>query len=340
MKNKNPKVPKKHYFPIPNNFTKFNDAEIDEYASQLHGQILEALGESEMNPDHIAIVGSSFVGLIEGEERITNVANFMNSRLVAGKLKCKTSWCAACKTKTLSAGDNPLAHVVQISLPLILDLMELIEIDWQWEDPKGEWAKSHGNANDRFQELVDKKSRPNFVIRPVKIKRMKVVGSDGQEISRENCYICHSTENLTHAGLLMVCNSCLKFNIWVDTKSPDLMPAYAQVAELLADNFPDSELRIHAMGPKAEFTLFFNNELLLTVNDIGWTYSTGDRSGTWAGIIEGSVESITESILQKFADRDFLVYHPSRARGSKTSEQKRRINKRLNLIRPKKEKND
>ena len=94
------------------------------------------------------------------------------------------------------------------------------------------------------------------------------------------------------------------------------------------------------MGPKAEFTLFFNNELLLTVNDIGWTYSTGDRSGTWAGIIEGSVESITESILQKFADRDFLVYHPSRARGSKTSEQKRRINKRLNLIRPKKEKND
>ena len=136
------------------------------------------------------------------------------------------------------------------------------------------------------------------------------------------------------------CNSCLKFNIWVDTKSPDLMPAYAQVAELLADNFPDSELRIHATGPKAEFTLFFNNELLLTVNDIGWTYSTGDRSGTWAGIIEGSVESITESILQKFADRDFLVYHPSRARGSKTSEQKRRINKRRNLIRPKKEKND
>ena len=71
MTDKNPKVPKKHYFPIPKNFTKFNDAEIDEYASQLHGQILEALGESEMNPDHIAIVGSSFVGLIEGEERIT-----------------------------------------------------------------------------------------------------------------------------------------------------------------------------------------------------------------------------------------------------------------------------
>ena len=91
MKDKNPKVPKKHYFPIPKNFTKFNDAEIDEYASQLHGQILEALGESEMNPDHIAIVGSSFVGLIEGEERITTIANFMNSRLVAGKLKCKTS---------------------------------------------------------------------------------------------------------------------------------------------------------------------------------------------------------------------------------------------------------
>ena len=64
MTDKNPKVPKKHYFPIPKNFTKFNDAEIDEYASQLHG-------ESEMNPDHIAIVGSSFVGLIEGEERIT-----------------------------------------------------------------------------------------------------------------------------------------------------------------------------------------------------------------------------------------------------------------------------
>jgi hypothetical protein len=118
------------------------------------------------------------------------------------------------------------------------------------------------------------------------------------------------------------------------------MPAYAQVAELVADNFPDSELRTQTMGPKAEFTLFFNNELLLTVNDIGWTYTTGDRSGTWSGIIEGGIESISESILQRFADRDFVVYRPSRNRGSNASEQKRRITKRRNLIRPKKEKND
>ena len=169
---------------------------------------------------------------------------------------------------------------------------------------------------------------------------MKVVGADGQEISRKNCYICHTTNNLTATGLLMVCDSCAKINPWVDTSSPELMPAYARVAELVADNFPDSELRIHAMGTKAEFTLFFNNELLLTVNDIGWTYTTGDRSGTWSGIIEGGIESISESILQRFADRDFVVYRPSRTRGSNASEQKRRITKRRNLIRPKKEMND
>jgi hypothetical protein len=340
MKDKNSEVPKKHYFPIPKNFAKFNDGEIEEYASQLHGQILGALGESEMNPKYIAIKGSSFIGLIEGEERIATVAKFMNSRLVAGKLKCKTSWCAACKTKILSVGDNPLLHVLQISLPIILELQKVVNLDWEWAEPEGDWAKSHGKASDNFQELVDRKSRPNFVIRPVQRRKMKVLGSDGQEISRKNCYICHATNNLTAAGLLMVCDSCAKINPWVDTKSPDLMPAYAQVAELVADNFPDSELRIDAIGPKAEFTLFFNDELLLTVNDIGWTYTTGDRSGTWSSIIEGGIESISGSILQRFADRDFLVYHPSRTRGSNTGGQKRRITKSRKLIRPKKEKND
>lgn len=340
MADKKSNGPKKHFFPIPKNFSKLSDEEIDVYSEHLYNQIVEALGGIKMNPELIAIVGGSLVSPIVGKEQISAVAAFMNSRLESKKLKCKTSWCAVCKTKTLSIGDNPLLHVLQISLPIILELQKVVDLDWHWEDPEGDWAKSHGKASDNFQELVDRKSRPNFVIRPIQKQKMKVVGSDGHEISRTNCHICHTTEGLTTTGLLMVCNSCSKLNPWVDIKSPDLMPAYARVAELVAENFPDSELRIHAIGPKAEFTLFFNNELLLTVNDLGWTYTTGDRSGTWAGIIEGGVESISESILRRFADRDFVVYHPSRVRGNNADGTKRRITKSRNIIRPKKEKND
>ncbi|MSX45509.1 MAG: hypothetical protein F2747_06630 [Actinobacteria bacterium] len=125
-------------------------------------------------------------------------------------------------------------------------------------------------------------------------------------------------------------------NLWIDTKMPEYMPSYAQVANLIGDGFPDAELRIQALGDNAEFTLYLNDELLLTINNIGWTFTTGDRDGKWSEIKEGSVESVARHILSKFADRDFKVYDPVRPRGSVGAWEKRVIKKRTKLIRPKK----
>ncbi len=129
-------------------------------------------------------------------------------------------------------------------------------------------------------------------------------------------------------------------NLWIDASPPENMPSYAQVANLIGDGFPDAELRIQTLGNNAEFTLHLNNELLLTVNNIGWTFTTGDRDGKWSEIMEGSVENVARNILSKFADRDFKVYDPVRPRGSVGPWEKRVIKKRTKVIRPKKEKNE
>ncbi len=174
MKDGYGKRPRKHLFAFPENFSALSDQEIDEFAAQLHGRIIQTLREDQMTPLRIAILGSSFVGLIEGQEKLAAVAKFMQERLAAGKVKCKTSWCLACMSKPLDLDGNPLDHVVQISLPTILELMKIIQIQWQWAEPEGEWALSHGKAHDHFNELVERKSRPNFVIRPVANPSSKV----------------------------------------------------------------------------------------------------------------------------------------------------------------------
>jgi hypothetical protein len=171
---------KKFLFAIPDNILDLSPQEIDVYSEQLHDEIMQVLGENQLTPERIvkvrnvAIIGSSFVGLIEGVEKLAAVYKFMEARLNAGKLKCQTSWCLACETIPLRLGENPLDHVVKISLPTILDLLKIVEVEWMWAWPDDEWALSHGKAPDHFKELVERKSRPNFVIRPVDIPNPKV----------------------------------------------------------------------------------------------------------------------------------------------------------------------
>ena len=47
----------------------------------------------------------------------------------------------------------------------VLKIITESKVDWKWKDPKSDWAKSQGKAEDSFADIVKRKSRPNWVIR-------------------------------------------------------------------------------------------------------------------------------------------------------------------------------
>ena len=57
--------------------------------------------------------------------------------------------------------------------------------------------------------------------------------------------------------------------------------------------------------------MFFEEKLLLTIDSIGWTFTTGDRGWKWEDIKEGGIEAVAEDILQDLAQHNFVVYDPS-----------------------------
>jgi hypothetical protein len=87
--------------------------------------------------------------------------------------------------------------------------------------------------------------------------------------------------------------------------------SYVMVAILVADNFPDSELKVSGDQEKVEFTLFCKGRLMLTVNFNGWKVEGGDLAWKWEDIKEGSPESVAQNILQSFAQRGYSVFDPS-----------------------------
>jgi hypothetical protein len=86
----------------------------------------------------------------------------------------------------------------------------------------------------------------------------------------------------------------------------------AQVALLIADNFPNTKVMVRGTGEGIEFTFFEDEKLLLTIDEIGWKIVGEKLEWKWSGIIEGTPRSVAESILRNFAKRGFLVYHPPR----------------------------
>ena len=87
--------------------------------------------------------------------------------------------------------------------------------------------------------------------------------------------------------------------------------SYVMVAILVADNFPDSELRLSGDEDKVEFTLYFKDHLMLTVNFNGWKVEGEDLAWKWEDIKEGNPESVAQNILQSFAQRGYSVFDPS-----------------------------
>jgi hypothetical protein len=87
--------------------------------------------------------------------------------------------------------------------------------------------------------------------------------------------------------------------------------SYVMVAILVADNFPDSELRLSGDEDKVEFTLYFKDHLMLTVNFNGWKVEGEDLAWKWEDVKEGNPETVAESILRNFAQKDYSVFDPS-----------------------------
>ena len=54
--------------------------------------------------------------------------------------------------------------MLKISFPNVLKLIQGGQVVWNWKDPDSEWAMDHGTAEEEFQDLVDRKSRPKWVI--------------------------------------------------------------------------------------------------------------------------------------------------------------------------------
>lgn len=114
----------------------------------------------------VAYFGSSLVGFSYGYEAYEAALKFLQEKSDNGKAKCFHWWCETCKSEELTQGDSPVGHFIEVSIPNVLLISKGQEVDWHWEDPEAEWAKSRGiAAADEFQSLVDRKSRPNWKIK-------------------------------------------------------------------------------------------------------------------------------------------------------------------------------
>ena len=87
--------------------------------------------------------------------------------------------------------------------------------------------------------------------------------------------------------------------------------SYVIVAILIADNFPDAELRVSGDLEQVEFTLSCKGQLMLTLDLIGWRVEGEGVAWRWEDIKEGNPETVAENILQSFAQKGYSVFDPS-----------------------------
>ncbi|MFZ4064649.1 MAG: hypothetical protein ACOYK0_06725 [Candidatus Nanopelagicaceae bacterium] len=112
----------------------------------------------------VLVTGSSIFAIMSGKQDYDKVLQFLNEKSAKGKLECFKWWCEECKKEPLNDASGPENHVLKISFPNVLKLIQGGQIDWNWKDPDSEWAINHGTAEEEFQDLVDRKSRPKWVI--------------------------------------------------------------------------------------------------------------------------------------------------------------------------------
>ena len=142
--------------------------EWDGVVAQLLSQMDELKKESDENERKgnygLILSGSSIFGIIRDKKIWEKSYSFLNAKSMQGKLKCFIWWCDACKISPLVLGGDPCNHVIKISIPNVLKLINGFDVQWEWKDPQSEWAISAGSANESFRDLVARKSQPNWVI--------------------------------------------------------------------------------------------------------------------------------------------------------------------------------
>lgn len=113
----------------------------------------------------VIFLGSSLVGFSYDYDAYKAAEEFLQGRSDQGRAKCFHWWCKTCTEKPLAKGESPIGHVIEVSIPNVLAISEGYKVDWHWEDPDSEWAKSRGTtAAEEFQSLVDRKSWPNWKV--------------------------------------------------------------------------------------------------------------------------------------------------------------------------------
>ena len=118
-----------------------------------------------LNRYQVVFSGSSLIGVLDGIDNYKKCHEFLEQASKQGKLKCFVHWCEQCKKEPMKKGVDPSLHVVKISFPNVIKLVEESKVQWRWKDAGSEFAKSKGNPSKHFKSLVDANSKPNWVIR-------------------------------------------------------------------------------------------------------------------------------------------------------------------------------
>ena len=118
-----------------------------------------------LNRHKVVFSGSSIIGVLEGLDNYKKCYEFLEEKSKQGKLKCFVWWCEQCKVSPMKKGVDPALHVVKISFPNVIKLLDGSKVQWRWKDSEAEFAKRIGNPGRHFTNLVDAKSKPNWVIR-------------------------------------------------------------------------------------------------------------------------------------------------------------------------------
>jgi transposase len=85
---------------------------------------------------------------------------------------------------------------------------------------------------------------------------------------------------------------------------------YRFISEFIVSHFPDSSLEIER-EPKVTYKISLRGESLLVIDSTRVTYFFPNRypkdGFSWSGVLEGSIETISERVLRDLADAGFLT---------------------------------
>jgi hypothetical protein len=160
---------KPQFFKIP------SDAfESDEKLGEVAKSIIQTMKDNQqvsstegrrLNRYQVVFSGSSIAGALDGADNFRKCFEFLKEKSDQGKLKCFIWWCKECKVNPMKKAVDPSLHVVKISFPNVIKLLEGSNVQWKWKDPNSDFAKSQVSAEAHFKKLVLVKSKPSWVVR-------------------------------------------------------------------------------------------------------------------------------------------------------------------------------